>query len=39
MYHVVKEIWQWEASVGKNVCGFWFEPPHIEHLGENEVNF
>jgi hypothetical protein len=36
---MAKEIQRGEASMGKGVCGFWFEPPQIEHPNENEVSF
>jgi hypothetical protein len=36
---MAKEIQQGEASMGKDVCGFWFEPLQIEHPSESEVSF
>jgi len=31
---MAKEIQLGEASMGKGKCGFWFEPPQIEHPNE-----
>jgi len=36
---MAKEIQQGEASMGKCVCGFWFELTQFEQPNENEVSF